>query len=296
MFEETSENDRGTFFGIDGIDIGDTPIFYPRGIILRKTYAYVMQPIVMAFSPAPPGEHHPRPWKETRGGSGRTISSELFIPSGSTPDKGSRHSIAHTIIFLLKLWVHPGVELVVGSNMAFSDIPGAKDAAAALFHEPVRERHFQLMPASDDRIVDAIAWTSNHFETTQKLLETSPEFRLAANALDAGQFYQETALAMVSLWGALEAIFSPSTAELRFRVSALIAAYLYPPGPERLQQQRRIAKLYDMRSAAAHGKPRHTGSDLLETFELVRAVLIRFIHSGHVPTREEFEGYLFGVR
>lgn len=296
MTEGTVEDDLGTFFGLDGIDIGDALIAFPRGIMLRKTYAYLMQPAIMAFTPAAPGRHHPGPWKETRGGGGRTISAELFIPSSAAPDKGDRIGLAHTIILLLKLWVHPGVELVVGSNMAFADIPHAKDAAAILLHPPMRQRHFQLMPASSDGIPDALAWTSDHFETAQSLMESSTEFRLAASALDAGQSYQETALAMVSLWGSLEAIFSPSTGELRFRVSALIAAYLYPPGSERLQHQRRIAKLYDMRSAAAHGKPRHTADDLLQTFELVRAVLIRFIRMGHVPSREEFEANLFGAQ
>lgn len=241
MTEGRIEDDLGTFFGLDGIDIGDAPIVFPRGIILRKTYAYLMQPAIMAFTPAAPGRHHPGPWKETRGGSGRTISTELFIPRSAAPDKGDRIGLAHTIILLLKLWVHPGVELIVGSNMAFADIPHAKDAAAILLHPPMRQRHFQLMPASSDGIPDALAWISEHFEIAQSLMESSAEFRLAANALDAGQSYQETALAMVSLWGSLEAIFSPSTGELRFRVSALIAAYLYPPGSERLQHQRRIA-------------------------------------------------------
>ncbi|MCX7285453.1 MAG: HEPN domain-containing protein, partial [Novosphingobium sp.] len=267
-----------------------------RGITLRKTYAYLMQPAIMAFSPAPPGRHHPGPWKETRGGNGRTISTELFIPSAAAADKGDRIGLAHTIILLLRLWVHPGVELVVGSNMAFEDIPHAKEAAAILIQPPMRQRHFQLMPVSSEGIQDALPWTSDHFEAAQNLIETSSEFRLAANALDEGQFYQNTALAMVSLWGALEAIFSPNKGELRFRVSSLIAAYLYPPGSERLQNQRLIAKLYDKRSAAAHGKPLHTADDLLNTFELVRAVLIRFIREGHVPSREEFEANLFGAQ
>ena len=57
---------------------------------------------------------------------------------------------------------------------------------------------------------------------------------------------------MVSPWGALEALFSPSTSELKFRVSSLIAAYFEVPGVERVKCQREVAKLYDKRSTAAH--------------------------------------------
>ena len=105
MTEGTVEDDLGTFFGLDGIDIGDAPIAFPRGIMLRKTYAYLMQPAIMAFTPAAPGRHHPGPWKETRGGGGRTISTELFIPNSAAPDKRDRVGLAYTIILLLKLWI-----------------------------------------------------------------------------------------------------------------------------------------------------------------------------------------------
>lgn len=113
--------------------------------------------------------------------------------------------------------------------------------------------------------------------------------------MNAGQFVEDTALILVSLWGALEAIFSPSTSELRFRVSALIAAYLNPPGPKRLFDQREIANLYDKRSAAAHGKRKHQGDDVLRTFELLRRVLIAIIRDGKIPTKAELEERLFGA-
>ena len=99
---------------------------------------------------------------------------------------------------------------------------------------------------------------------------------------------------MVSIWGALEALFSPSTTELKFRVSALIAAFLEPPGMERAKLQKEIAKLYDKRSAAAHGKPKHEPEDLLSSFNLLRRVLIAIIASGKVPSKNDLEGMLFG--
>lgn len=63
----------------------------------------------------------------------------------------------------------------------------------------------------------------------------------------------------------------------------------------RLELQKQVASLYDMRSAAAHGKSRHKPEHLLKTFELVRKVLIRTIVEKSVPTKETLEDCLFGV-
>ena len=48
---------------------------------------------------------------------------------------------------------------------------------------------------------------------------------------------------MVSLWAGLESLFSPSTMELRFRVSALISSYLHEHGKERQNLYKKIMKL-----------------------------------------------------
>jgi hypothetical protein len=60
--------------------------------------------------------------------------------------------------------------------------------------------------------------------------------------------------------------------------------------------QKDIAKLYDKRSAAAHGKPKHDAEDLLATFNLLRRVLFEIIiDRGVVPSKEALEAALFGV-
>ena len=126
------------------------------------------------------------------------------------------------------------------------------------------------------------------------LYASSAEFRFAADALDAAQFLENEALAIVSLWAAMEALFSPSTAELKFRVSSLIASFLEQPGSSRRARQKAIASLYDKRSAAAHGKPKHQSADLVATFELLRRILIKMVHQRAVPAKDELDALLFG--
>ena len=65
------------------------------------------------------------------------------------------------------------------------------------------------------------------------MVSARPEFGLLVAAANTIQFIQNDALLILSLSGALEALFSPSTTELKFRVSSLIAAYLEGSGSPR---------------------------------------------------------------
>jgi len=134
----------------------------------------------------------------------------------------------------------------------------------------------------------------DHWQSADFLMRENADFERAIHVLDQGQFMRFSDVALVSLWGAIELLFSPSPAELRFRVSALLAAYLEGAGEARLILQKEIVKLYDARSAAAHGRPDFDTNGLLDTFELLRRVIIKIINDGHVPSKDELESRLFG--
>ncbi|MCR8493162.1 HEPN domain-containing protein [Ochrobactrum sp. WV_118_8] len=286
--------DGDLFIGLSGLRLDDTRMSFSRGIVLETTFAHLMSPMTMAFAPPGPGGYHPAPWKSARGGFGRDITAQIAIPKSAAGSFDERMEIAFTLLFLLRLLSDPAVTMPAIANMPFAEIAKADDGVAHIVSIEHRSRYFELGLVDHSKTVDTLQWVQDYFETALKLRKESTEFRLASFAIDSGQFIDNTALVLISLWGALEALFSPSTSELRFRVSALIAAYLYPPGEERRDQQKRIASLYDKRSAAAHGKPSHGGDDLLATFELLRRVLIRFIREGDVPTKQTLENKLFG--
>ena len=282
------------YVGLSGIKLASENLIFSRSIRLETTFAHVMSPITIAFSPPTERGYHPPPWKAARGGFGQDITAQLVIPETAGMNLNARLEIASTIVFLLRLWSDPSVTMPALSNISFSDIAGADDGVAHIVPIEHRPRTFQLLLSDDSKITNSLNWVTEHFETALTLRAESSEFRLAAYALGSGQFVENTALVLISLWGALEAIFSPSTSELRFRVSSLIAAYLYSAGTERLKKQKEIAALYDKRSAAAHGKSKHAGDDLLATFELLRKVLIKIIRDGAVPTKQDLEERLFG--
>ncbi|MDB5541847.1 MAG: hypothetical protein JWQ89_3574 [Devosia sp.] len=282
------------YVGLAGIRVTE-PAVFPRGIRLEPTYAHLMEPLIMAFKPAEAGKPHPGPWKSAYGGTGTDITAQLFVPQGAASDPGKRMELAWLVAFLIRIWTTPEVTMVAMSSTAFSEMESLPDQAAMIIPFGMRRRDFTLVSNDPEECRQSLVWEADHFETAERLMRESTELTTAAYALDAGQYTRDHALTLISLWGALEALFSPSTSELRFRVSALLAAYLYEPGEERLDQQKRIAALYDKRSAAAHGKPKHGQEDLVATFELLRRVIMRMIEQGFVPTRQQLDERLFGV-
>ncbi|WP_373715002.1 hypothetical protein [Roseateles sp.] len=56
-----------------------------------------------------------------------------------------------------------------------------------------------------------------------------------------------------------------------------------------------VAKLYDKRSAAAHGKPKHGDDDLLATMNLLGEVLRKILDDGAMPSKDSLERSLFGA-
>lgn len=116
---------------------------------------------------------------------------------------------------------------------------------------------------------------------------------LALRAADACTVRGRPASALLTAWGALEELFAPSRAELRFRVSAHIAAYLEPAGQKRLETFKLVANLYNARSKAAHTAQDAELSALVQSFVLLRNALIKIVDDGAMPTQADLERRLF---
>lgn len=262
---------------------------------LRIAYAHMFANHMLAYTPAESGKPNPGPWKATRGGNWHDITAELAIPVGGVSGVGTFHQVAHAIVLVIRLGINPATYISAISNKPFDVRSQATDPDAWVQKEETDIRRFPL--AVDDGKVnaDSAAWLTERWPKVARLIQQSPEFALAADALAIGQYVHRTSLVMVAIWAALEALFSPSTSELRFRVSALIASYLELPGERRQSRAREIGKLYDKRSSAAHGKSTHQDTDLLESFNLLGEVMRKMIDQGRVPTKPELEGILFGI-
>ncbi|TCB60181.1 hypothetical protein E0J20_09310 [Rhizobium leguminosarum bv. viciae] len=287
--------DECLYIGLSNIELDKEQIEFSRGIAIESTFAHLMSPMMLAFARPSNGGHHPGPWKSILGGSGTDITAQIKIPISAAANEGACLNIGSTIVSLLRLRCDPAITMTALSRMPFEKLKEASNGSVPVLPLETTPRHFPLQNEGGQKAGATISWVASRLETVLTLRSTRQDFQIASAALDGAQFIQNDALALISLWGALEALFSPSTGELRFRVSALIAAYLHEPGQERADAQKRIALLYDKRSAAAHGKPRHVPDDLVASFNLLRSCLMKMISEGSVPTKEQLEGRLFGL-
>lgn len=284
--------------GVSGIDLGDRVIELGHGIQLRTTFAHLFATDILAFErPATPTSFHPGPWQAISHKRGVDITAELFIPKEHIHPRLTNLVVGHTIISLLRLWVDPQI-----APQVFTRGPIAKlkertgkdkggELAAMLYAQ--RERYVNIGLVNCDRIIESIDWVVDNWNNAIELRSSSPEFNLALDTFDNAQCIPNTAMMLVSIWGALEAIFAPHKAELVFRVSTQLAAFLKPRGFARLEKQKEIVKLYSLRSAAAHGSPKHADEDLVKTYELLRMAIIRMIELKLVPNKEKLEELLF---
>jgi hypothetical protein len=279
----------GVTFEVDNFEVGD-------GITISKTYTHLMSPMLAAFTPAQPGEPHPAPWKPVAGGStGYDIIAQVHMPLAFSRKSwfGDRFATLWLVTALLRLKATPRVTMPAVSSTSFDNLKDIDGLTAQMW--PVGTMPQRLLPPEALKVVSAadLAWLKKSYVSAGELMQKA-EFNTAFRALDACFWASTEQLALVSLWGALEQLFSSNNAELTFRVSATIASYLYPPGKRRFDMFKKVKGLYGERSKAAHGAKDASNTALSGTYTILRSVVIHMIDQKHVPTRDELEGFIFG--
>jgi hypothetical protein len=280
------------FVGISGLPMDGDYFDLGDGITIKRTYAHLMMPYVVAFKRPEPGMAHPGPWEAAEQPIGFDIEAELYVPE--KVDGANDWEIARALTFLLRLGINPAGAAPLMASHSLEEFPTLKSGETRkLTPLEVRRRSFPLVAQGSLNATNA-KWLGERWRIVHKLSKASAGFDLAMAAMDAGQFERNTAFTLVSLWGALEALFAGDRNELKFRVSSNIAAYIVEFGPDRGAYQKEVARIYDKRSAAVHGVPKHDNDDVLNTFTVMRAALMKMIETGKVPTREDLEKRLFG--
>src|SRR3546814_15002854 len=105
-------------------------------------------------------------------------------------------------------------------------------------------------------------WIASHLANLANLLEDA-KFRMAVESLTEHHLQKSLRMAIAHLWAGIEALLGISS-ELRFRISAYIAAYLEPSGPSRVETFKRVRRLSASRSEEVHGVSR-TDKDMRGT-------------------------------
>lgn len=287
---------KGTFLGLSNINLQFDKYLFDDNMYITKTYAHMMSPFILAFSPAEPGKAHPAPWKPALGGISHDITAEIFIPETIFEKDKDPLVTLSTIVALLRIYVNPKITAPVLSNISFASAAKAADNEILLTPYESNEVCYSIVKSNDHSIeTSELDWIKDNWKNARNLTYESPELQLCFDAMTYSFFTKNPTSALVSIWGALEALFSPAKAELRFRVSALIASFLEDPGKDRVNRQKQIAKLYDARSKAAHGTSKKDLDAYVNSMQLLREVIIKIIESNSIPTMDQLNDLLFGA-
>ena len=90
------------FAVISGAQLGTESYDLGEGVVLKRTYAHLLSPCMMAFARPGPKDYHPAPWKAAKGGFGFDIEIEIMVPSA--PILGSNIDSRETIWWIAALF------------------------------------------------------------------------------------------------------------------------------------------------------------------------------------------------
>ena len=266
-----------------------------QDVVLRKAFGHLMSPLMMAFAPASTGKPHPTPYAVVHGSMGIDMHLQLFIPKTFTQkDWFDRVNTAWWITSLLRMRLSPAITMPVLSDRPFAMVPGDWQNAQLFSVEPMRKRILPETELKTAQELEDLRWIRDNWIKGGRLMSTDSNFNAAYQAFDFSSHAGSVALSLLTVWGALEQLFAHAKQELRFRVSASIASYLEDQGAARLSLQKKIQKLYDARSSAAHSVAEVEHKELVESYAILRQCLLKMIESGAVPSRTDLEQRLFG--
>ena len=282
------------FGGLSKIEVPENEFELGEGMFIRKTYAHLFAPFMMAFKPPEKYKHHEGPWKAAKGGISFDILAEIEMPQISEfKDTFDREEMIWIIASLIRLSSLPYLVVSAISDTSFNKILETENEPTIYPYE-TKNRIFS--PAENVKPVlteNDLKWIKDNWKRTAKLLKDNTKFYSAFKAFDSATIQGKPSSSLMIIWGAIEQLFSPNTGELKYRVSSNLAAFLEVHGDKRLEIFKELSRLYNDRSIAAHTSKDIDYSPVISSYVHFRNALMKIIELGNVPSQEYLEELLF---
>ncbi len=272
------------FGGISGFSLPVERFELLPGLTLSRTYAHLIAPFIMAFSPPEkPHSPHPGPWAALREG-GLTILVEIKLDAGVAPLSFDRLNTLWFVVALLRLRLALPLQMPVLIDRALREVPANVEVANLL---PIEMNLTGLFTASPRVPTKAdLEWVSDHIAAAAELMK-EPAFNRAFLTLDQAVAIQSPGAGIVIAWAATETLIRPGAKRITERISRAVAAYLHPPGPHRDRAFSEVVKSYGARGGAVHAGCPPEAQQFQAAFRLARAAVTRAIELRRVPDIEE---------
>ena len=271
------------FAGIAGATLGVDRFDVCRGLVLRKTYAHVMSPYVVAFRrPGRADRHHPGPWKSVRGGSSDDIEIEMALEPDVRPTDFDRVNTLWWLLALMRLVSGAPLKLPVISDAAFARIveESLEPNLWPVETLPRQMRTVQNPPQIIDN--EHLVWVQEAFAPGAKLMRETP-FNRAFQAFDAAIWGHSTGSALIAIWAAVETLIAPGKGQISHKLASSVAALLEPSGPGRDRLFGQVKSLYEARGGSAHNSKAPEAQQLLASFGIARRCFMACIDRQALP-------------
>src|SRR5260370_10867225 len=212
--EPTEFENCPLYAGLSGVEIDfDDPVELAVGASIRKIYAHLMTPMIMAFQPPEArGGSHGGYWAAVSDGRPHDIYVELKLSNECGETFERKIKFARTVMALLRLHASPHFALPIISNVPIEEAAAHSKQHHFLPFEP-QPPFFSVSPEIRKTLSKShFWWTIKLLQNAIDLTEENEQFRFALAALDSWQTIHSGPLALVFIWAALENIFSPDKA------------------------------------------------------------------------------------
>jgi hypothetical protein len=230
---------KDLYGGLAGLDLPCDSFDMGQGITISRTYAYLWATFMMAFKKGEPGKLTPAPWRAAKGGFSFQVLGQVHVPVSFSPEHFfDQLNTIWWFVALLRFRSSPYIVVPVVADGPFADGPKNEEIRFL----PMEVENCLLKVEEPGHVdLDALEWIKEKWWSAGQLMNQSTEFNLLFQAHAQCIFTRNPTLALMSLWGALEGLFSPTRTEVTFRVSSNIAAYLEPSGKGRIELQKKTA-------------------------------------------------------
>ncbi len=275
--------------GVSGADLPIELFELAPGLALRRTFAHVMAPYVMAFErPATRSQPHPGPWRAVRGGRGYDITVEVSLGEGARPTGFDRVNTIWWCVSLTRLVSGIPLFAPVLADTPFMDARYSEhepelwpiDMARPLLRLGAEERQLDLPTLERVRAV---------LPAGARLMD-SELFNRAYRVFDAAQYAHSPEVAAIMTWTMLETLVRPGRRDMGARLTKALATLLEPPGGGREALQQRLAQLYEDRGMSVHASAQVTDAAVMDTVRIGRRVLLAIIEAEALPDCEALIG------
>ncbi len=274
------------FGGVAGATLSVDKFEVCDGLVLRQTYAHVMSPYMLAFQrPERAGQHHPGPWKTTRGGVWLDVEIEIALQVGARPTGFDRLNTLWWVLALLRLSTGARLRMPVVSDTAFSGIVESS-AEPTLWPIETLPRQLHTMPDPPEVIGEKeLLWVRQAFGPGSELMNDEA-FGRAFQTFDDVIWAHSPGSAIVMTWAALETLISPGRFDIAKKLASSLAALLEPLGAKRERLFQQLKLLYETRGSSAHASRSPEAQQLFESLGVARRAFIACIDNRELPKAE----------